>query len=192
MSAQPQQLDVDRARLVRVAMRRLVAERGFHGASMSAVAREAGVGTGTAYVHYASKDELVLAAYAETKRELGAAATRTLDPRARPRDRFISIWLALHAHLREHTADARFLLQVEQSPYMELAHEQALAAADDPLLAAARAPDLLELLAPLPQTVLWELGLAPAVRLAVAGEALGAQDLRATAEACWRAVAGGR
>jgi len=35
---------------------------GFHGASMGAVAREAGVATGTAYTHYASKDDLVLAA----------------------------------------------------------------------------------------------------------------------------------
>ena len=64
----------DRAAAVRAALRKLVAERGFHGASMSAVASEAGVATGTAYVHYASKDELVHAAYLEAKRELGAAA----------------------------------------------------------------------------------------------------------------------
>jgi AcrR family transcriptional regulator len=41
----------DRAAAVRAALRTLVAERGFHGASMGAVAREAGVATGTAYVH---------------------------------------------------------------------------------------------------------------------------------------------
>ncbi|MGZ4707901.1 MAG: TetR/AcrR family transcriptional regulator, partial [Acidimicrobiales bacterium] len=58
---------VDRAAAVRAALRTLVARNGFHGASMSAVAAEAGVGTGTAYVHYASKDELVLATYLEVK-----------------------------------------------------------------------------------------------------------------------------
>jgi AcrR family transcriptional regulator len=57
----------DRAAAVRAAVRTLVARKGFHGASMSAVAREAGVATGTAYTHYASKDELVLDAYCETR-----------------------------------------------------------------------------------------------------------------------------
>ena len=60
---------VDRAAAVRQALRTLVAQNGFHGASMSAVAAEAGVATGTAYTHYASKDELVLATYLETKAE---------------------------------------------------------------------------------------------------------------------------
>ena len=63
----------DRAAAVRAALRTLVADHGFHGAAMSAVARQAGVATGTAYTHYASKDELVLAAYRETKAALGRA-----------------------------------------------------------------------------------------------------------------------
>src|SRR5262249_28622624 len=71
-----------RAAAVRSALRTRVARNGFHGASMSAVAREAGVATGTAYTHYASKDELVLAAYRETKAQLGAAATAGLDTSA--------------------------------------------------------------------------------------------------------------
>ena len=75
---------VDRAAAVRQALRTLVAGHGFHGASMSAVAAEAGVATGTAYTHYASKDELVLAAYLETKAELAAAATADLDRSAVP------------------------------------------------------------------------------------------------------------
>ena len=66
------------------ALRALVAERGFHGASMSAVASAAGVATGTAYTHYASKDELVLAAYLETKAELGARRPRASIRGRRP------------------------------------------------------------------------------------------------------------
>ena len=74
---------VDRAAAVRGALRTLVARNGFHGASMSAVASQAGVATGTAYTHYASKDELVLAAYRETKAQLAAAATGRGAPTAR-------------------------------------------------------------------------------------------------------------
>jgi len=188
VSAIARRAGVDRAREVRVALRRLVADGGFHGASMGAVAKEAGVGTGTAYVHYASKDDLVVAAYLETKRELGVAATAQVDPGAPPHERFISLWLAVHAHFTANAQDARFLVQVEHSPYMAHAHDDARAADDDPLIEAATAPDLVALLAPLPLTVLWELGIAPAVRLAAAGIELTRQELTATADACWRAI----
>jgi len=181
-------VSVDRAAAVRAAMRALVAERGFHGASMNAVAKQAGVASGTAYVHYASKDELVVAAYVETKRELGAAAVANVDPDDTPHERFVALWLALHEHMTMHPDEARFLIQVEHSPYYEAAHAAATAAAMDPLVAAAASPDLAALLAPLPEQVLWELGLAPAIRLAAAGTKLSEGELRATAEACWRAV----
>jgi TetR/AcrR family transcriptional repressor of multidrug resistance operon len=182
---------MDRARAVRVALRRLVARNGLHGASMGAVAKVAGVAAGTAYVHYASKDELVVAAFLEAKRELGLAATSRADPTAPPHERFIAIWLALHAHLTASPEDARFLVQVEHSPYLAMAHEAALAVADDPLVAAARAADMVPLLVQLPDVVTWELGLAPAVRLAAADVALTRRQLAMTAEACWRAITTG-
>ena len=119
---------VDRAAAVRQALRTLVAERGFHGASMSAVAAEAGVATGTAYTHYASKDELVLAAYLETKAELAAAATSELDPAAGPAERFRSCsGSPTYRHLAANREHALFLLQVDCSPYSGEAHEAALA-----------------------------------------------------------------
>ena len=130
----------DRAAAVRAAMRTLVAREGFHGASMSAVAAEAGVATGTAYTYYASKDELILAAYADTKAELGSAATASIDPQADAAGRFVEIWLALYRHLAAHRDHAVFLLQVECSPYRERAHEASLARERDPLLEAGAAP----------------------------------------------------
>jgi AcrR family transcriptional regulator len=179
---------LDRAAAVRRALRALVARHGFHGASMSAVAAEAGVATGTTYTHYASKDELVLAAYLETKAELAAAATAELEPSAGPAERFRGIWLATYRHLAANREHALFLLQVDSSPYRTDAHEAALAAAGDPLLEQAAMPDIAARLLPLPPEVLYELGLAPAVRLAVGGEELSDEQLATVADACWRAV----
>jgi AcrR family transcriptional regulator len=179
---------VDRAAAVRQAMRTLVAGRGFHGASMSAVAAEAGVATGTAYTHYASKDELVLAAYRDTKAELGAAATSELDRSAGAARRFEQLWLAAYRHLAANREHALFLLQVDCSPYRDEAHEAVLATGDDPLLREAASPDIAARLLPLPLEVLYELGLAPAVRLAASGIELGDDELGSVAEACWRAV----
>ncbi len=63
----------DRPAAIRRALRDLVAERGFHGASMASVAKRAGVATGTAYVHYSSKEEVVFATYLEIKSDLAEA-----------------------------------------------------------------------------------------------------------------------
>lgn len=166
----------------------MVAEHGFHGASMSAVALQAGVATGTAYTHYASKDELVLAAYCETKAELGREATRGLNPDDPPEKRFLALWLAYYDHLRRNPDDARFLLQVDSSPYRSPAHEAALADEDDALVAQVAMPDLATLLLPLPVDVLYDLALGPAVRLVAAGVDLAPAQLQEISAACWRAV----
>ena len=178
---------IDRAAAVRSALRTLVAGNGFHGASMSAVASEAGVATGTAYTHYASKDELVLAAYRETKAKLAAAATAGLDATAEAGARFRGIWLASYRHLKANPDHARFLLQVDHSPYRSAAHE-AVIADSDPLVAQAAAPDVAARLLPLPLEVIYELGLSPAVRLAAGETQLTDEQLSQIADACWRAV----
>jgi AcrR family transcriptional regulator len=178
---------VDRAAAVRRALRALVAARGFHGASMSAVAAEAGVATGTAYTHYASKDDLVIAAYLETKAELGAAATAGLPEGGDIADMFRALWLNAYRHLAGRPDHALFLLQVDASPYRAKGHEIAMEG-DDPLIAVAGVREVAELLLPLPLEVIYELGLAPAVRLAAGGEDLSDEQLAAIADACWRAI----
>jgi AcrR family transcriptional regulator len=177
---------VDRAAAVRAALRALVAERGFHGASMAAVAREAGVATGTAYTHYSSKDALVLAAYVETKANLSAAAIETLQEQATAAERFRSMWLGTYRYLAANPEHARFLLQVDDSPYRARAHDAV--DEDDPLREQAMDPDLVAQLLALPLDVLYELGIAPAVRLAAAEVQLQDTELEAVAAACWRAI----
>lgn len=178
----------DRAAAVRAALRSLVARNGFHGASMSAVAREAGVATGTAYTHYASKDELVLAAYRETKAALGRAVTAGLGRDLSAERRFHALWLACYRYLTANPNHAQFLLQVEHSPYRGRAHESALANQDDPLLAEVARPDVAARLLPLPLDVLYELSLSPAVRLAASGIELTQAQLDEIADGCWRAI----
>jgi AcrR family transcriptional regulator len=177
---------IDRAAAVRTALRALVAERGFHGASMSAVARQAGVATGTAYTHYDSKDALVLAAYAETKAQLADAVIKTVDEQATVAERFRAIWLGIHGYLAAHPEHARFLVQFDDSPYRSRAHDAL--GQDDRLLALASAPEFVAELLPLPLDVLYELGIATAVRLAAAGAELSDAELEAVVAACWRAI----
>jgi AcrR family transcriptional regulator len=180
--------ELDRAAAVRRALRTMVARHGFHGASMSAVAAEAGVATGTAYTHYQSKNELVLAAYLETKAELAEAATAGLDRSAGPAERFRGIWLATYRHLSADRDRALFLIQVDGSPFRAAAHQSAPAGHGDPLMEQAAMPDIAERLLPLPLEVIYELGLGPAVRLAASEADLDDGQLGAVADACWRAI----
>lgn len=177
---------VDRAAAVRGALRTLVARNGFHGAPMSAVAGEAGMATGTAYTHYASKDELVLSAYRETKAQLTVAAMGGLGAGAEPAARFRSIWLASYRHLKANPDHARFLLQVDHSPYRSAAHPAAIAGG--PLAAQAATPDAAARLLPLRLEVIYGLGLSLAVRLAADGTGLTDDQLNEIAAACWRAT----
>jgi len=177
---------VDRAALVRRALVELVAANGFRGTSMAAVARHARVATGTAYVHYGSKDDVVLAAYREVKAELGRAAMQATRGSLEPADLFEEMWLAMHRHLSSDPVRARFLVQVAASPYAAEAHDAA--AADDELLNTPEMQGVLARLLPLPQTVLWDLSMGPAIRLAAGEHELTDLELEMVAGACWRAV----
>ncbi len=180
----------DRAAAVRHALCRLVAGHGFHGASMAAVAKEAGVATGTAYVHYGSKNELVVAAYTEKKEELGRAAAEALaglGPDAEPAQRFRAMWLAVHRWLRDQSERARFLLQVDASPYAALALE-ASADGEQTLTDQASMAAMRTLLRPLPAPVLYDLAFGPLLRVVAAERVLTDAEIDELAEACWRSV----
>jgi TetR/AcrR family transcriptional repressor of multidrug resistance operon len=178
----------DTARLIRRAARTVVARRGFHGASMSAIAAEAGLAVGTAYVHYRSKDELLVATYVEVKQELGAAATAELDRGAPARARFIQMWTAVHRHLCGDPDRAAFLVQFEASPFAGEGHERAMSIVDDPLMREAAAPDMAAQLVDLPPVVLYDLAFGALVRAVAGGVELDRTVAGRMADACWRAI----
>lgn len=178
---------IDRAALVRRAMVDVVAERGLQGASMSLVAKRAGVATGTAYVHYESKEELLVAAFVEVKTQLGVAAFAGIDPDSPPREVFDAVWRNCYEYLSDDPALATFLLQVEASPLRTSAHDSL--PDDDPLTAAA--DRLADSLVDLPGELLYDLSLAAAVRLAASGQELDKGQMGLLIQSCWKAISAG-
>lgn len=177
---------VDRAALVRRAIVELVAEYGFAGTSMAAVAERAGVATGTAYVHYESKDALVVAAYKELKHDMAGAGASVVSDGS-PADRFKQLWIAFYRHLESDPVRARFLAQVAASPLAGAAHEGA-DASEDGQLSETAGEDMLALFIDLPMAVIYQLAIGPIVQLVAAGIASRPEDLNLLASACWRAV----
>lgn len=153
---------------------------------MSAVAERAGVAAGTAYVHYDSKDELIVATYLELKADLSAAAVAGLQTESPLEDQFLHVWHNAYRHLEADPARARFIVQVEASPYADEAHRQAMARRD-PVVDASKG--MAAHTVDLPPLVVWDLGFGPAIRLAANPERdLDERGLDTLARACLRAV----
>ena len=68
----------DTKSLVRATALRLFRERGYAATTMRAIAQEAGVATGNAYYHFASKDHLVQELYLDVTREHALTARAAL------------------------------------------------------------------------------------------------------------------
>jgi TetR/AcrR family transcriptional regulator, repressor of fatR-cypB operon len=66
----PRQRDENKIGLIRAAALKLVIQTGFSGLKMQDVAKEAGIATGTLYIYYPSKEDLINELFVETKREI--------------------------------------------------------------------------------------------------------------------------
>lgn len=188
---------VDRAAAVRQALLELVAEQGLHRASMGELARRARVAAGTIYLHYADKNALIHAVHAEVKRDLGLAASSGWDPQAPAERSFLDAWHRVYSHLLDHPERARFLLQVEASPYamdsrgsQDSQDSQGGGMGDVTEVWSQMTEDLGASLVNLPGDVLFDLALGPAVRLAATAEPDHPDDAMvvSVARSCWRAI----
>jgi AcrR family transcriptional regulator len=103
---------------------RVFAERGFHGTAVPEVAQAAGVGTGTLYRYFASKEALVNEIYRAAKQRLRSALLDglpevdlyQLDIAERW---FGELWTRLAAFARAEPDAFRFLEMQDHAPYLD-------------------------------------------------------------------------
>jgi AcrR family transcriptional regulator len=95
------------------------AEHGVHGVAVPEIAARAGVGTGTIYRFFESKEVLVNEVYREKKRELGRRISVDLDRGLAPRAMFEDFWRRLTAFVREEPDAFRFLELQDHLPYLD-------------------------------------------------------------------------
>jgi AcrR family transcriptional regulator len=95
----------------------LVEQTGLSGLTMAAIAREADLATGTLYVYFKSKEELLVALYEQAKTETAASLMKGDDPSAPFRSRFQRMWDNWLEHRLKHYAQVVFLEQYYNSPW---------------------------------------------------------------------------
>jgi len=107
-----------RAAVVRAALE-LFDERTFGATPVPEVARRAGVGTGTVYRFFESKEALGNAVFQAGKLEMQRFLEAGLDPAAPPREGFRALWWGLWRFASEHPATFRFLETQKHAAYLD-------------------------------------------------------------------------
>ena len=109
--------DDEKLRAIAKATYTLVEQTGLSGLTMAAIAREAGLATGTLYVYFKSKEDLMVALYEQAKTETAATLMQGDDPRAPFRSRFQHMWTNWLDHRLAHYAQVVFMEQYYNSPW---------------------------------------------------------------------------
>ncbi|CAL1520423.1 TetR/AcrR family transcriptional regulator [Chitinophaga sp. MM2321] len=96
----------------------LVAKKGLSGITMSDISREAGIATGTLYVYYKSKDELINALFAACRENSVQVSFKGYNPQLPYKPGFKNIWLNIFRYRLQNFEEAVFLEQCYHSPYI--------------------------------------------------------------------------
>jgi AcrR family transcriptional regulator len=172
------------------AMLDLVAERGFHDAPMSLLARRSGASPGVIYHYFPSKDALIEAVYLRVKALKTEALLRGYSPEMTPREGFVKLAQNTYRFYRKHLREVRFLSQFENSPYARTcAPGEDLHAQEANILRWFRPRKKGGVLKNLPQEAIDSLTIGLAASLARAPKKFSEATVRQIAETVWAAIA---
>ena len=90
---------------------------GFAAASVSKIAKEAGVSPATLYVYYDNKEDLLTSTYIDIKKDFSRAVLKDFDPALPIRDILRNVWMTMFEYISSHPDCFRFSDQFTNSPY---------------------------------------------------------------------------
>ncbi|WNG43145.1 TetR/AcrR family transcriptional regulator [Archangium minus] len=174
------------------AMLELVAEHGFHGTSTDMIASRAGVGAGTIYRYFATKDELVLRVYDRIKGDGASLIFKSDDLELPLRERLRRVWLNNVHALLTHRGEFFFLEQFYNSPYVKQVPPETLERFARPMVQLLEAAVRAQVIREMSQAEFEALFFAPArtlVRMHHLGQVvLDDPLLERVFEGCWNAI----
>lgn len=112
-----------RSAILRAALT-VFAEGGVNGVPMPALAEQAGVGTGTVYRYFASKEVLVNELFREEKLTMSRRLYGQLGESLDPKEQFAVIWQRMIDFTREAPDSYRFMELQDHRPYLDAASRE--------------------------------------------------------------------
>ena len=97
---------------------KLVAKKGLSGITMGDISREAGIATGTLYVYFKSKDELINALFATCRENSVQASFKSYNPDTPFKPGFRTIWMNILRYKLQNFEETIFLEQCYHSPFI--------------------------------------------------------------------------
>jgi AcrR family transcriptional regulator len=173
----------------------LIAELGFHGVPMSMIAKKAGVGAGTIYRYFKSKDALITELHQELENKISASLRQGYSVEQPLKERFLYLNRELLRYFIAHPLHFRYMEQYFNSPYGISLHR-------DRLLGRSGNHDILmdifaegieqQVLKELPKAALFSLAFGPLISL-MRDHILGFVNLdekliKQATEACWDGI----
>lgn len=107
----------DKRQAILQATLQLISEHGFHGTPMSLIAEQAGVGAGTIYRYFDSKESLINELFLEIKAKFSQAMLAGLEPGDSIETTFRKVWLNTFHYCLQNPAEMVFLEQFHNSPF---------------------------------------------------------------------------
>lgn len=111
-----QQSQTKRKKILQAALETF-AEQGLHNSPTSQIATVAGVGEGSIYRYFESKDQIITVLHEEIFRQLASAANQEVDMNKPVRDSILGILQRVINYLLHHPQEFRFIEQFHFSPY---------------------------------------------------------------------------
>lgn len=173
----------------------LITEHGFHGAPIAAIAEQAGVGAGTIYRYFATKDVLITELFQELHDKISLDLLDEYEVEQPFRARFLHLSTTLLRYFITHPQEFRYLEQYHNSPYgVEFRRDRILGNEGErtPYRVLFEEGIAQKVIRDLPLAILFALAFGPL--LAVARDhtlgfvALDERLLVQTIEACWESI----
>ena len=96
----------------------LFSSKGFQATSTTSITKNAGVGTGTLFLYFKSKDELINQIYLEIKAELARKILKGLDTSLPLKARLKLIWNLTTKWAIQHPRKFQFIMHFSNSPFI--------------------------------------------------------------------------
>ncbi len=108
----------DKRELIIEAALKLFCENGFQNTSTALISKEAGVATGTLFLYFPSKEELINTLYIESKKELSTYLKEGLSKQKSFKLKIKHVWMRANEWALENQYAFRFIHMFSASPYI--------------------------------------------------------------------------